>query len=58
MAFYQSTIIFAPGTTNIDIVNGDVIHYESALGVGEIQVTLTIANSSKTVTYKLINNKD
>ena len=58
LAFYQSTIIFAPGTTNIDIVNGDVIHYESALGVGEIQVTLTIANSSKTVTYKLINNKD
>ena len=58
LAFYQSTIIFAPGTTNIDIVNGDVIHYESELGVGEIQVTLTIANSSKTVTYKLINNKD
>ena len=56
LAFYQSTIIFAPGTTNIDIVNGDVIHYESELGVGEIQVTLTIANSSKTVTYKLINN--
>ena len=56
LAFYQSTIIFAQGTTNIDIVNGDVIHYESELGVGEIQVTLTIANSSKTVTYKLINN--